>query len=157
MIGAPQKSSLKDRNWISPDGALIALARNFNHPEDSAYNDWDILTVQDRAHKSRASLSLEEGSGVNRAVVTEALWSPDSRFLVFQTESSGGHSSWHTPTYVYDTKTSRIYSIDDMIGAITSDNSPLHFTTLWRKRRSQSTQSVTPNCDLGLASKVWAD
>ena len=28
-------------------------------------------------------------------------WTPDSRFLVFTTTSSGGHSPWHFPAYAF--------------------------------------------------------
>jgi len=115
------------KNWTSPDGGLIAHAENHKADGSADYTDWDVVTIRDRNGKVLASLSLEDGSGINRAVVTDAVWSPGSRFFVFETASSGGHSAWHEPTYVYDAKTSLIYSIDDSIGAITSDNSPLHF------------------------------
>ena len=36
-----------------------------------------------------------------RRMVSEIRWSPDSRFLLFTTASSGGHSPWHFNTYVF--------------------------------------------------------
>jgi len=128
VSSAAETTSEKIKEWKSPDGSSEAVTKNFRHASDADYTDWDVVTIRDAHYKFLASLSLEEGSGITRAVVTEALWSPDSRFFVFQTASSGGHSAWHVPTYVYDAKTSLIYSIDDTVGAITSDNTPLHFT-----------------------------
>jgi hypothetical protein len=127
LFGTAGLHADEKKNWTSPSGGLVARAKNHKAAGSADYTDWDVVTIYNRAGKILASLSLEEGSGINRAVVTEAIWSPDSRFFAFQTTSSGGHSVWHAPVYVYDAKTSRIYSIDDTIGSVTSDNSPLHF------------------------------
>jgi len=110
------------KKWISPAGGLVAFAQNHKTNGSANYTDWDVVTICGQNDALLASLSLELGSGVNRAVVTSAAWSSDGRFFVFATTSSGGHSSWHMPTYIYDSSSSRIYSIDDTIGNTTDDN-----------------------------------
>jgi hypothetical protein len=122
LFGAGGLHANEKKNWPSPDGVLIAHAENRKANGSADYTDWDVVTIRDRRGDLLASLSLEEGSGVSRAVVTTAAWSTDGRFFVFATTSSGGHSSWHMPSYVYDASTSCIYSIDDSIGDTTDDN-----------------------------------
>lgn len=112
--------------WLSPNHMYRAVAKTISGPQYS-YTDYQVIKIFDQKQNPLASLSLEEGSGINRAMILYAKWSGDSRFFVFMTASSGGHSIWHVPTYVYDATTSFIYSIDDTVGSITSDNSPLHF------------------------------
>jgi len=115
--------------WLSPNHKLEASTLLCHEPERPDRDDlnWDVVTVKNASGSSLASLSLEEGSGINRAMVGDAVWSPDSRFFVFETESSGAHSIWHWPTYVYDALTSKIYSIDDTLGAVTCNNDGLKF------------------------------
>jgi hypothetical protein len=47
-------------------------------------------------------------------------WSPDSRYLVLTTTSSGGHSPWHYTTYVLSVPLRRVVSPDDRIGPVVS-------------------------------------
>jgi hypothetical protein len=113
--------------WLSPNHTYRAVVKTvFGPPE--AYQNYQVINFFDQKQHLLAKLSLEEGSGINRAVIEEAAWSPDSRFFVFETISSGGHSIWHMPTYVYDASTSLIYSVDDSLGAIASSNRKLKFT-----------------------------
>jgi hypothetical protein len=111
-------------SWWSPDHQHQAFAVLRHEPDRPDRDDlvWDAVTVKDAKGFTLASLSLKVGSGVNRAVVSTAAWSSDARFFVFATTSSGGHSVWHMPSYVYNASTSRIYSIDDTIGNTTDDN-----------------------------------
>ena len=110
--------------WPSPNHKAVASAITRLYPgkPDRPDLSWQDVSFKDTKGHLLASLSLEEGTGINRALVSEALWSPDSRFFVFATWSSGGHSSWHSPTYVYDATTSDIYSIDDTIKSVTGES-----------------------------------
>jgi len=121
---APVVGAESTKLWPSPNHAEVAVAQTRFYPDKPDRTDlsWQDVSFKNAKGRLLASLSLEEGSGVNRAVVTTAAWAPDARFFVFATTSSGGHSSWHMPSYVYDVKTSRIYSIDDTIGNTTDDN-----------------------------------
>jgi hypothetical protein len=48
--------------------------------------------------------------------ILEAGWSPDSQFFALSSTSSGGHSSWHTPIYVYKRTQNKIYYLDNVAG-----------------------------------------
>lgn len=66
--------------------------------------------------KSFASRDHNHGEGVGHAE-----WTLDGRFFVFNTNSSGGHQPWHFATYFYSVSANKIYSVDAIAGAITSD------------------------------------
>jgi len=72
--------------------------------------------------RSFASPDHNHGKGVGHAE-----WSPDGRFFVFNTTSSGGHQPWHVATYFYSVRSNKLYSLDALIGPVTSD-----FTLLGR-------------------------
>jgi hypothetical protein len=55
-----------------------------------------------------SSADSEHGFGV-----VKAEWTPDKQFFLFSLTSSGGHQSWHAPTYFYNRKTRFIHSLDD--------------------------------------------
>ena len=63
-----------------------------------------------------ASRDHNHGEGVGHAQ-----WTSDGRFFVFTTSSSGGHQPWHVATYFYSVRSDRLYSLDTLVGAITSD------------------------------------
>jgi hypothetical protein len=50
--------------------------------------------------------------------VINVRWSPDSLYCVFTTTSSGGHSPWHFPSFVFSRHNHSIKSLDDTVGAI---------------------------------------
>jgi hypothetical protein len=54
--------------------------------------------------------------GANGYYVVRAKWSPDSQFFVYSMSSSGGHSPWSFPTWVYSRQKNLIYSFTDLIG-----------------------------------------
>ncbi len=124
LFAAKLAQGAEPKVWLSPNHEVIASAITRLYPDKPDRNDlsWQDISFQERKGRPLASLSLENGTGINRALVSEALWSPDSRFFVFSTWSSGGHSSWHSPTYVYDATTSQIYSIDDTIKSVTGES-----------------------------------
>ena len=66
--------------------------------------------------KSFASRDHNHGEGVGHAE-----WTVKGRFFVFNTFSSGGHQPWHYATYVYSVTANRIYSVDSVVGPVTSD------------------------------------
>jgi hypothetical protein len=66
--------------------------------------------------KSFASRDHNHGEGVGHAE-----WTPNGRFFVFTTSSSGGHQPWHVATYFYSLRRNRFYSLDAIVGAIISD------------------------------------
>lgn len=51
--------------------------------------------------------------------VLRAAWTPDSKYFIYSTTSSGGHSAWHFTTFVYVRALKRFFVLDDYVGAIT--------------------------------------
>ena len=51
-------------------------------------------------------------------VAAKVKWTADSKFLVFTTESSGGHSPWHFTTYVFSVSDKKIVCLDDVFGPV---------------------------------------
>src|SRR5262245_3875426 len=62
------------------------------------------------AVKDHSSNDHEHGYGV-----IFAGWTPDSRFFVYSVASSGGHSAWHFPTYVFVRDRSTFFLLDEVI------------------------------------------
>lgn len=48
-------------------------------------------------------------------------WSADGRFFLFDTESSGGHSPWHSPTHFFDRQSACFYSVDALDWAVEAE------------------------------------
>ena len=66
-----------------------------------------------------SSADGEHGFGV-----TEARWTPDSRFFVYSTSSSGGHQPYHSPAYFYSRRTNRVRDIEQLTPRMVVDQAP---------------------------------
>src|SRR5260221_9023286 len=53
-------------------------------------------------------------------VIVRGEWSPDSKFFVFNVESTGGHQPGHLPVYFYSRRENKLYRLEDFIGYIVS-------------------------------------
>ncbi len=105
------------RTRISPDGTLRArIVPVGKEGRESRIEIRDIKNQSILTTRSFASSDGEHGESVAHAV-----WSPNSRFFVFNTYSSGGHQPWHSPTYFYSVRDNVIRKLDDYIGPITAD------------------------------------
>jgi hypothetical protein len=91
-VGAPGYENHESRLEIRGPSGTLVLRRDFGS--------------RDHNH----------GEGVGHAE-----WTSDGRFFVFTTSSSGGHQPWHLATYFYSVRSNRLYSLDALVGAITSD------------------------------------
>ncbi len=86
---------------LSPDKTFVAIERRI--PDESAPSRLDldgciVFVCATEGGIQRSVIAQHTFSG---RVVSAIRWSPDSKFLLFTTASSGGHSSWHFKTYVY--------------------------------------------------------
>ena len=103
-----------------------------------------------RANESKLMTSRDHSSprGSNGYYVMRIKWSPDSRFLVYSMASSGGHSPWSFPTFVFSRDKGTIVSFNDLIlGPTVSDNfefsGPHTLTaTTWEKQGSDKHMPV---------------
>jgi hypothetical protein len=100
--------------YLSPDGALVARVM----PVGKSGRDWAETRIEIRTRGGRLlrfvsfeSADTEHGEGVEHAA-----WTPDSKFFVFNTSSSGGHMPWHGPAYFYGKRENRFRRLDDYIG-----------------------------------------
>ena len=101
----------------SPDGTLVAVVRELHRAGvdrvgESAIeirkSDGDVLQRQ-----AYASFDGEHG-----AVAAQIQWSSDSRYLVWITQSSGGHQPWNSPTSVWSRAENAVYSIDTCLAPV---------------------------------------
>src|SRR5215475_2710667 len=63
------------------------------------------------------SLDFSSKDGEHGFGVVKAAWTPDQRFFVFSLSSSGGHQTWHSPTFFYDLSDGTLRSLDTFVRA----------------------------------------
>jgi WD40 repeat protein len=104
----------KKRDIASPDGTLVAeiLSRMAQFTEDT-------VKIVSRESGSRAEFPMTSESKANGRNVLKAEWSPDSRFFVFSTFSSGVHSSWNFQIFVYSVDANKFVSVDEKVRPVT--------------------------------------
>ena len=90
----------------SPDKALFAIERRIPDPREPSRLDLDGFAVFICDAKSGpGSVATPDAVIVRRdfplRLVSQIRWSPDSKFLLFTTASSGGHSPWHFKTFLF--------------------------------------------------------
>ncbi len=109
-----QQSEPVKKQYESPDKALIASVVATNSGTAIASSESRI-----EVHSSTGELLAQEDftsqDGEHGYAVIKAEWTPDSQFFVFNLESSGGHSPWHTPAKFYSRKQQRIIGLDDAL------------------------------------------
>ena len=66
-----------------------------------------------------AEFPMTSKAGANGRNVLKAKWTSDSRFFVFSTFSSAGHSSWNFKTFVYSVDAKEFTSVDDKVRPVT--------------------------------------
>jgi len=103
----------------SPDKKFFAAARTIPNQELVYRRDLDglrlvIYSGTDSPTKIYASLDFPQHS------IAHLEWSPDSQFLVFTTDSSGGHSPWHSPGLVFSVTDKSFRRMDEAIGSVLS-------------------------------------
>jgi hypothetical protein len=77
---------------------IFNITSDSNHTVENIYFNW---TITDR-------------------LPCQIAWTPDSKYVVFTTASSGGHSPWHDTAYVFSVSNHKILSADDFIGLVVS-------------------------------------
>jgi hypothetical protein len=117
-IPRAESSCLTTRPQVypSPDAALRALV----FPVDAdLYATPDMesrIVVRTREGKLLYSRDYSSPRGANGYYVFAAKWSPDSQFFVYSMSSSGGHSPWSFPMWVYSRQRNLIADFSAMIG-----------------------------------------
>jgi len=108
------------QEFKSPDGKFVAFVTalpkaQYGYGESKV----EIRTKKGKllCSKSYGSEDGEHGFGVERAA-----WTPNSKFFVYSMSSSGGHQSWHFPTYFVSINDFIIKNLDNYLGPITDPN-----------------------------------
>lgn len=113
----------------------------------------DRIAIRRPSPKDLAELSLLSTDSQHGGHIEQITWSDDHKYLVFTTTSSGGHSPWHFPTYVFSTDSWAFLLIDDSLPAITdksfsfTDSSHITVQTL-RDPEAESDDRVSTTIDL---------
>ena len=113
----PQGScqNLKPTTFISPDkktiAAVFAADKSLNATPDMESN----VAIRSVSGAALASKDYSSPGGANGYYVLNAKWSPDLQFFAYSMMSSGGHSPWSFPIWVYSVKKNEFASFSDMI------------------------------------------
>jgi hypothetical protein len=124
LHAAEQSEDLKTA--MSPNKEFFAAARRMPD-EDFVYRrDLDGFRVVIYHHGSEKELGdIYAHAPIFGRLILQMAWSPDSKFLVFTTTSSGGHSPWHYTTFVFETEDRSFREVDSVAGSVVS--SEFHF------------------------------
>jgi hypothetical protein len=110
---------------LSPDKTFIAAERRVPHSDMVHRLDLDgtriVISSLDHSGAIAAVYAQQDFAG---RLVESIQWSPDSKFLLFTTASSGGHSPWHCRTFVFVVADKTFRDVDELIGPVT-DPKPL--------------------------------
>jgi hypothetical protein len=98
----------------SPNKSLCAKIVPVGMPPFSE----DEVNIYDAQEHLLASKNFKSPDGEHGRNVAKSSWTPNSRFFVFSTASSGGHSPWHWPTYFYDHTKNTFKELDATTGPI---------------------------------------
>ena len=98
--------------FVSPDRVLSAVQIATSGGRE------DKISIRDQHGAELSVKDHSSSTGWNGRYLYHGDWTPDSRFFVYSTLSSGAHSIWHCETFAYDAHTNRFYSLDDFLGPI---------------------------------------
>jgi hypothetical protein len=108
-------SDLKPRIYPAPDRALHALVLPADISLDTTPDMESRVVLRGAKGDTLTSKDHSSPRGMNGYYVVTAKWSPDSQFFVYSLSSSGGHSPWSFPMWVYSRAKNAIVSFSDMI------------------------------------------
>jgi hypothetical protein len=90
---------------------VFAADKSLNATPDMESN----VAIRSTGGAALASKDYSSPGGANGYYVVNAKWSPDSQFFAYSMMSSGGHSPWSFPIWVYSVKRNQFASFSDMI------------------------------------------
>lgn len=102
----------------SPDGKW--QARFIEAPARGAGLGELRLEINDKDGQRRLRRDYRSVSGMHGYALAKAQWTPDSQFLVYTLQSSGGHQPWRFPLYVYSVRHTKLVDLERKLGPVTS-------------------------------------
>ena len=115
LILLPSFALAADR-LVSPDKLLVAIIEPFQ--KTKAKTAENIISIIKSDGTMLAKMDFRSPDKEHGFVIDKIQWTADSHFLVFSTYSSGGHQSWHAPTFFFARSDNKIRSIDDLLGPV---------------------------------------
>jgi len=124
--------------YVSPDATLRALVLPID--VDVHQHMWESHVIISTSKGKRLASKDYSSEGAHGHYVVNAKWSPDSQFFVYSMSSSGGHSPWHFPTWVYSHQKNLIINFEEIIGGKPTVSKDFNFSgphtvtaTIWKK------------------------
>jgi hypothetical protein len=110
---------LNDWSEISPNDALFAATRLVPDQVYIHRHDLDGVAISIfRAElQTRTLVARHDFRG---RLISHIEWSPDSKFLLFTTASSGGHQPWHAPAFLFCASDNSFRDVESAIGTVVS-------------------------------------
>lgn len=108
--------TVRPRVYPSPDKALRAVVLPVGLDLHASPDIESRVAIRGSDAKLVTSKDFSSPRGSNGHYVVRAMWSPDSQFFVFSMASSGGHSPWSSPIWLFSREKERIVSFSEMIG-----------------------------------------
>jgi hypothetical protein len=140
--------------YVSPDATLSALVFPVDVDLHATPDMESRIVIQTSEGKLLTSKDYSSASGANGYYVVAAKWSPDAQFFVYSMSSSGGHSPWSFPMWVYSRQKNLIAEFSTMIGNNPTVSGDFTFTgphtvsaTTWEKAGSDNTLPITVNLE----------
>lgn len=97
----------------APDKSIVVTVRAVNQNHESAI-EFRSADGRSLLKRSYASPDMEHG-----LVIAHCAWTPNSKFFVYSSHSSGGHEAWHFETTFYSTDRNQENEVDALVGAVT--------------------------------------
>jgi len=117
----PGRHPVRCAGVTSPDHKLRACILSVGKHPNPPFNESSV-EIRNMKGVVLETKDFKSSDGEHGRNVQKSTWSPNSRFFVFSTASSGGHSPWHWQTYLYDRKTNTFKEVDDFTGPIVKRN-----------------------------------
>ena len=158
LLSTPRSESscltVRPQAHVSPDGALRALILPVDVDLHATPDMESRIVIRTSKGKTLISKDYSSPRGANGYYVIRAMWSPDSQFFVYSMSSSGGHSPWSFPMWVYSRQKNVIISFSKMIGDNPTVSEDFKITgphtvsaTTWEKAGSDSKLPITVDLD----------
>jgi hypothetical protein len=149
LLPAPRAESscaeIRPEIHPSPDKSLRALVLPVDADLHATPDMESRVVIRSADGKLLTSKDYSSPRGSNGYYVVRGKWSPDSQFFVFSTASSGGHSPWSFPTWVFSREKNAIVSFNKMIGDNPTTSEEFKFSgphtvtaTTWEKPGSEN-------------------
>ena len=108
--------TVRPQVYPSPDRALRAVVFPVDMDLHATPDMESRVVLRANGAKLLTSKDYSSPRGTNGYYVVRAAWSPDSQFFVYSMSSSGGHSPWSFPTWVYSRQKNLFVSLNELIG-----------------------------------------